>query len=199
MSYVLDAFEVVAAPGGRLLARVTGRWEAEASEISALVIDGRTVTRAPLLPGPTGPTHAFALPPDAIVPRAVFALELADGTLIDLPAPRVRPLAAPVLPTPAPEPTPAAEPESGRVEDLKQRMSSLLDAYAKTRRDLHELRRAHVRLEAERDEARQAASAAEEVAGRARAALERAEEDAVADRERSEGELAKVVARVERA
>src|SRR3954453_23410754 len=124
MSYVLDAFEVVAAPGGGLLARVPGRWEAEASEISALVIDGRTVTRAPLLPGPSGPTHAFALPPDAIVPRAAYALELADGTLVDLPTPRVRTLAHPKS---APAPAPA--PDSGGVEDLKQRMSSLLDAY----------------------------------------------------------------------
>src|SRR4051812_46778037 len=107
MSYVLDAFEVVAAPGGRLLARVSGRWEAEAAPVVALVIDaGRSVDRAPLLPGPPGPAHAFALPTEAITPRAAFALELADGTLIDLPAPRVRALARAV-----PEPRREAVPD----------------------------------------------------------------------------------------
>src|SRR3954452_20623643 len=128
MSYVLDAFEVVAAPGGRLLARVAGRWEEGAPPVTALVVDaGRTVHRAALLPAPpaTPPEWrgGFVLPQETIAPRAAYALELEDGTLVDLPTPRVR-----TPPKRAPQPVAATDleeqlvAERGRVEDLKQRM-----------------------------------------------------------------------------
>src|SRR4051812_37029844 len=98
MSLSLESFEVVAAPRGACLARVAGRWEGRAPAVGALVVDtGRAVVRATALPAPPGENGlwraAFALA-EAPVGRAVFALELADGTLIDLPRPRVRELAA---------------------------------------------------------------------------------------------------------
>src|SRR4051794_16243179 len=86
------AFEIVNAPGGARLARARGDGSLPATPVR---LAARAPGRGPRLRPPPGPPAnggwqvACALPAQ-IGPGASFALELADGTLTELPAPSAR-------------------------------------------------------------------------------------------------------------
>src|SRR3954453_14826001 len=117
MKLAVQAFEVIAAPGGARLLRLSGRWSGGAPEVHALRV-GSASERVDLRPLPGSPPangewRAAWAPPAGVGPgTARFELVLAGGQGVGLPAPRTRELGDPLR---------------------RRRMQALVDAYAAAR------------------------------------------------------------------
>src|SRR5947199_2128156 len=94
------AFEIVHAPGGARLARVHAPGPAPSGPVLLTVRENGDVRRLRPLPDPSPGGDrwqaAYALAPAVDLERARFALELPDGSVTDLPAPRARRVGRPV-------------------------------------------------------------------------------------------------------
>src|SRR3954466_15299907 len=114
MKLAVQAFEVIAAPGGARLLRLSGRWSGGAPEVHALRV-GSASERVDLRPLPGSPPAngewraAWSLPAGGDPGTAPFALLLAGRR-----APRPRELGDPLR---------------------RRRMQALVDAYAAARRE----------------------------------------------------------------
>src|SRR4051812_13087323 len=156
----VERFERVVAPGATTLLRLTGRLSSHATVAGLMLVvdDGRTAHRAAPLPGPRALVAdgrveaAFAVAAAVLDGRPAFALELADGELLDLPVPAQRALRAPAL-----------APADRRVRELEAEVSGLRERAAEADLLLCELDRLREGITHLHGEARQTASTREEL------------------------------------
>ncbi len=196
LSFEVDQFEYVVASPETVLLRVAGRWRSAARERLPppvlLIDDGRQVLRLAALPGPAdgapsaspeGPPWkaGYSVKADLLRrPRTVFALDVGERGLVDLPRPTVRER-APLRP---PEPTPDVRlaDETNRREAAAEQ--ARLSEERLLRRRAEEAAALHARERREREEGRAAAETSRIRAEQDRIERERASAVAAARAER---------------
>src|SRR3954471_4263190 len=159
----VERFERVVAPGATTLLRLTGRLSSHAivadDALTLVVDDGRAAHRVAPLPGPRALVAdgrleaAFAVAAAVVAsPRPVFALELAEGELVDLPLPEERPLRTATL-----------APAERRVRELEAEVRGLRERAGEADLLLAELDRLREGITHLHGEARQTAAVREEL------------------------------------
>jgi chromosome segregation ATPase len=213
-SFELLEFEQVQAGSRTVLLRLAAR-PSETVTIDRLVLivhaDGDPVRLTPL-PAPPGPADvfraAFATAPELLADGTTYTLELADGSLVALPAPRPRSSTRRPLAPPVPE-----RPDAPRLAEAEQRAASRRLAIVELQRRLSAEHSRRSAAEAEARTARAAATAEaarhvelqsrlaeiESDSERLRAALDEANHSAAAEAEAARSELAEREARLQRA
>jgi chromosome segregation ATPase len=213
-SFELLEFEQVQAGARTALLRLAARpSETVTLDRLALVVhaDGDPVRLTPL-PAPPGPADvfraAFATAPELLADGTTYTLELADGSLVALPAPVPRSSARRPLAPPVPE-----RPDAPRLAEAEQRAASRRLAIVELQRRLSAEHARRSAAEAEARTARAAATAEaarhvelqsrlteiESDSERLRAALDEANRTAAAGAEAARGEIAEREARLQAA